>query len=479
MALLHYHSREGRLTLTAAILGSGMAFLDTTAVNVALPTIGETLGADFAQFQWILNGYFLTLAAFVLVAGALGDVYGRRRIFLAGVVLFALASLPCGLAPDPDLLIAFRVLQGLGGALLIPTSLAIIQTAFRPEDRGRAIGTWAAFSSIWSLAGPILGGWLIEAVSWRAIFLINPVLAAPVLWVAVRYVPRVVPPRGRRPDVSGAATAVVGLAGVVFALIEGPERGWDRPAVPAAAGLGVLALIAFVLIERRRADPMLPLGLFRVRGFAVANAITFLLYGVMASVFFLFTLQLQRVLGYSAFEAGAAAAPVTVMMFFVSPRAGWLADRFGPRRPLAGGLVVVAAGVAMLSGMAAGDTYLTGVMPGILVTGLGIGLSVPTVTTAAMGSLADRHGGLAAGVNNAMARTAQLLGIPLLPLAAGLSGIDRVAGATFSAGFARAMWIASAAVAFASVIALVALPQSAGHPPRAEGRAPSPERSPA
>lgn len=477
MALLHYHSREGRLTLTAAILGSGMAFLDMTAVNVALPTIGETLGADFAEFQWILNGYMLTLASFVLVAGALGDLVGRRRMFLTGVLLFALASLPCGLAPGPAVLIAARVVQGFGAAVLIPTSLAMLQTAFRAEDRGRAIGTWAAFSAIWPLAGLLLGGWLIEAISWRAIFLINPVLAAPILWVGWRHVPRTVPPHRRRPDVPGGLLAVVALAGLVFPLIEGPERGWARPVIGLSAVVGVLGAVAFVLVERRRADPMLPLRFFRERGFAVANVLTFLLYGVNGSVFFLFTLQLQRVLGYTALEAGAAVAPITVVMFFVSPRGGRWTDRAGPRWPIATGLMFVGAGVALFAGIGAEASYARSVLPGVLAVGFGIGLAVPAVTAAALGSLEDRHGGLAAGVNNAMARTAQLLGIPLLPLAAGLSGIDRVAGATFSAGFTRAMWIASGTVAFASVIALVALPAPARRSPAAESPGPHPERS--
>src|SRR5262245_3256416 len=326
-------SPGGRGALLTSILGSGMAFLDGTAVNLALPAIGDDLGTGFSGFQWIVNGYMLTFAALVLIGGILGDRFGSRRIFELGVVLFAATSVGCGLVPGTLGLVLARVAQGVSAALLVPTSLALVQKSFVASDRGRAIGTWSALSGLATVLGPLLGGWLIDAVSWRAIFFMNPVIAAGAIWAARRFVPEDAPTSDDPIDVLGAMTAALGLGGVVYALIEGPARHWP-PAVLAAGGTGVALLGLFLVIEARASHPMLPLRYFRIRAFSGANATTLIVYAILSGVFFLLGLQLQRVLVYSPLAAGASTLPITAMLFFLSPRAGRLADRVGPRLPM-------------------------------------------------------------------------------------------------------------------------------------------------
>ncbi len=456
-SLLTVGSPRGRGALLASILGSGMAFLDGTAVNLALPAIGDDLGTGFTGFQWVVNGYMLTFAALLLIGGTLGDRFGLRRMFELGVVLFAATSIACGLVPGTVGLIVARVAQGVGAALLVPTSLALVQSSFVPRDRGRAIGTWSGLSGLATVLGPLLGGWLIDAVSWRAIFLINPVIAMLSIWAARRFVPETAPTSRAPIDVAGSLTAALGLGGIVYALIEGPDRGWP-PAVIAAGAAGLVLLAAFLLVEARSANPMLPLRFFRNRAFAGANATTLIVYAMLSGVFFLLTLQLQRVVGYSPLAAGASTMPITVLLFFLSPRAGRLADRVGPRLPMTIGPIVAALGVALFSRVVASASYLTGVFPGILVFGLGLGLTVAPLTSAAMSSLPDRHAGTASGVNNAVARLAALLAVSLLPLAAGLSGIGDVGGVEFSAGFVRAMWIGAVILALGGVVAWLTVP---------------------
>lgn len=450
-------TRRGRGALLASILGSGMAFLDGTAVNLALPSIGEDLGAGFAAFQWVVNGYMLTFVGLVLLGGSLGDRFGSRRIFEVGVVLFAATSIACGLVPGTLGLIVARMAQGVGAALLVPTSLALVQASFVPRDRGRAIGTWSALSGLATVLGPVLGGWLIDAVSWRAIFLINPGIAVLTLWAARRFVPETVTTKQAPIDVAGSATAALGLGGIVYALIEGPDRGWPAAAIAAGAA-GIALLAAFLLVEARAANPMLPLRFFRIRAFAGANATTLIVYAVLSGVFFLLTLQLQRVVGYSPLAAGAATMPITLMLLFLSPRAGRLADHIGARLPMTVGPIVAALGVALFSRVVAGASYLTGVLPGILVFGLGLGLTVAPLTSAAMGSLPNGHAGTASGVNNAVARLAALLAVSVLPLAAGLSGLGSVGGAAFSAGFVRAMWIGAGTLVLGGAVAWLSMP---------------------
>ncbi|HEX5041396.1 MAG TPA: MFS transporter [Candidatus Polarisedimenticolaceae bacterium] len=454
---LRVETVRGRGALLASILGSGMAFLDGTAVNLALPAIGDDLGTGFAGFQWIVNGYMLTFASLVLIGGALGDRFGPRRVFELGVVVFGAMSAACGLVPGTLGLIVTRLAQGVGAALLVPNSLALVQASFVPGDRSRAIGTWSGLSGLATLLGPLLGGWLIATVSWRAIFLINPVIALGTLWATRRFVPPCVPTSREPIDVAGSVTAALGLGGIVYALIEGPHQGWPPEAVGAgAAGLALLA--AFLLVERRAAHPMLPLRYFRIRAFAGANATTLIVYAVLSGVFFLLGLQLQRVVGYSPLAAGASTLPITAMLFFLSPRAGRLAGRIGPRVPMTLGPIVAACGVALFSRVGAGASYLTEVFPGILVFGLGLGLTVAPLTSAAMGALPDGHAGTASGVNNAVARLAALLAVTLLPLAAGLSGIGTVGGSAFSDGFVRAMWIGAVSMAMGGVVAWLTVP---------------------
>lgn len=458
MTDLRVGTRRGRGALLASILGSGMAFLDGTAVNLALPAIGKDLGTGFAGFQWVVNGYMLTFASLVLVGGILGDRFGSRRIFELGVVVFAATSVACGLVPGTLGLVVARVAQGVGAALLVPASLALVQKSFVSTDRGRAIGTWSALSGLASVLGPLVGGWLIAAVSWRAIFFINPLIAVGALVAARRFVPEDTPTSDAPIDVVGSATAALGLAGIVEALIEGPARGWPGTTVVAGVA-GLLLLGAFLLVEARAAHPMMPLRYFRIRAFAGANATTLIVYAVLSGVFFLLGLQLQRVVGYSPMQAGASTLPITGMLFFLSPRAGRLADRIGPRLPMTIGPLVGAVGIALFSRIVAGAAYPTAILPGILVFGLGLGLTVAPLTAAAMSSLPEGRTGAASGVNNAVARLAGLLGVTLLPLAAGISGIGTVGGAAYSAGFVRARWIGAGVLALGGLVAWLTVPE--------------------
>lgn len=448
----------GRWVVAATVLGSGMAFLDSTVVNVALPAIGRDLHSGLAGLQWTLDAYLLTLGALLLLGGALGDRYGRRRVYVVGLVAFSLASAVCGLAPSLGALIAARAVQGVGGALLVPGSLALLSASFTPEDRGAAVGAWSGLAGAFSAVGPFLGGWLVDAVSWRLVFLINLPVAAVTVWVVRNHVPEsrdAGAAAGGPLDVGGAAAATVGLAGVVFALIEG-SAGGVTPLVAVAAVVGVAALVAFPILERRHAEPLVPLGIFRSRQFSGANATTFAVYGAFNGALFLFVVLLQQDLGYSALEAGSAMLPVTLVMLTLSARAGRLSQRIGPRVPMTVGPLVAAGGLLLLSRVAPGTRYLTGVLPAVVVFGLGLALTVAPLTAAVMAAVEERHLGVGSGVNNAVARVAGLLSVALLPLAAGLAGVDPGAGG-FAAGVRTALRISAgvcvvgAAVAWASV----------------------------
>jgi EmrB/QacA subfamily drug resistance transporter len=454
---LKYRSTPGRLALVASILGSGMAFLDATAVNVALPAIESDLHTGFAGLQWILNGYLLALAGLVLPGGSIADRFGRRRIFLVGVVWFALASVLCGIAPSAGVLIGARVLQGVGAALLVPASLAMVQGAFEPADRGQAIGAWSGFSGLTTILGPLLGGWFADTISWRLVFLINPLLALVTIAIALKWVPESRHERARHLDLAGAIAVTAGLGGIVFALIEGPELGWLHPAVLGSAAGGVAAIVVFIIIERHVRDPTLPLEFFQRRRFTGVTAATVPIYFALGGVMFLLTLQLQRVAHYSAFAAGAALSPVTLMLLVLSPPAGRLASRRGPRLPMTLGPFLAAAGIALMSRVDANATYAGDVLPAILVFGLGLGLTVAPLTAAAMAALDDEHAGLASGVSNAVTRMAQLLAISMLPLAAGLSGIHQIGGEAFSEGFQRSTWIGAALMAAGGLISFVTM----------------------
>jgi EmrB/QacA subfamily drug resistance transporter len=456
-------SPSGRWLILAAALGSGVAFLDGSVVNVALPAISRDLGGGFSTVQWVLDGYLLSLSALLLLGGALGDRLGRRRVFLVGLGLFTVASLACGLAPTGPVLIAARLLQGVGGALLIPGSLALIDAVIRREDRGRAIGTWAGLSGVAAALGPFLGGWLVDAASWRWVFLINVPLAAVAAVVTVRHVPesRDTAATGRL-DVAGAVAVSLGLGGVVFALIEAPVHGWTATTVVPLV-VGVLALAAFPVVERRASAPLVPLTLFRSAQFTGANLVTLAVYTALGGALFLLSLQLQQSLGWSALAAGLAFLPFTLIMLLFSSRVGALAQRIGPRWPMTIGPLVTAAGLALLVRVTPGAGYLTGVLPGVVVFGLGMALTVAPLTSTVLASVSEDHVGAASGANNAVSRVASLLAVAVLPLAVGLDGAGT---GPLGTGFPRAMLICAALCLVGSVIAFVTIRRGAAVTPR-------------
>lgn len=449
-----FTSSEGRWVLLATVLGSAVVFLEGTVVNVALPEIGRDLDAGVSGLQWTLNGYLLVLAALILVGGSLGDRYGRRRVFEIGVVWFTGASVLCAVAPSVELLVAARLLQGVGGALLTPGSLAIIQATFRVEDRGRAIGAWSGLGGIAAAVGPLIGGWLVDSASWRWIFLINIPLGALVVWVSRRHVPETRDPTvGGRLDLTGALLAALALGGITYALIQGPEQGMGSPPVLGFGLIGLASAVGFIAAERRNPRPMLPLDIFSSRQFSGANLVTFAVYAALGGVFFLFVVFLQVSLGYSALAAGAASLPITILMLFLSSRAGALAQRIGPRIPLTVGPLVIAGAMVLMSGIEPGDSYVDGVLPSVIVFGLGLSAVVAPVTATVLAAADPRHSGLASGVNNAVARTAQLLAVAVLPVAAGLAGGDFQDPGAMTDGFHTAMYIAAALCAAGGVLA--------------------------
>ena len=431
----------GRWLVVVTVLASGMAFLDATAVQVALPAIGRELDASLSGLQWTVTGYTLTLASLILLGGSLGDRYGRRRVFVIGVVWFAAASLLCGLAQDVGQLVAARALQGVGGALLTPGSLALIQSSFRPADRPRAIGLWSSLSGISGLIGPFLGGLLVDAVSWRLVFLINVPVAVLIVAAAGRHVPESRDPAHHaRFDHLGAVLGALTLGGVTYALI-GAGENMLRADVVSSAAIGLAAGVVFVVHERRAADPMLPPRLFADRQFTGANLATLAVYGALGGSGLFLVLQLQTVLGYDATAAGAAMLPSILLITLLSPRAGALAQRIGPRLPMTVGPLVVAAGTLLLAGVDGAEPYVVEVLPGSLLQGLGMAVVVAPLTATVLGAAPDALAGIASGVNNAVARAAQLLAVAALPVAVGLSGDDYAQPAAFTDGFRAAMLI--------------------------------------
>ncbi|MEU3517500.1 MFS transporter [Streptomyces sp. NPDC006654] len=450
-------SPQGKWILLTTVLGSSMALLDSTVVNVALPRIGEDLDASLSALQWTVNAYMLTLAGLILLGGALGDRYGRRKVFVTGVVWFAAASLMCGLAPTDAVLIGARALQGIGGALLTPGSLALIQASFHPDDRARAVGLWSGFGGIGAAVGPFLGGWLVDGPGWRWVFLLNVPLALLCVPVALRHVPESSGGTARsesggervhgRFDVLGAVLGALALGLVTYALIEGGVTG----VVVAVAGVGTG--VAFVQVEKRRRDPMLPLEIFASRQFTAVNIVTLCVYAAFSGFFFLTALQLQVVAGYSALAAGTALLPSTVLMLFLSARSGALADRIGPRIPLTVGPLLCAAGMLLMLRVGEHAHYLTDVLPAVLVMGAGMVTLVAPLTATVLASVDTARAGIASGINNAAARAAGLIAVAGLPLLAGMGPEAYRSATAFDAAFDRAMPICAGVLVLGSALA--------------------------
>lgn len=456
---LRLGSARGRWVVAAAVLGSGVAFIDGTVVNAALPAISKDLGAGLADLQWVVTSYLLTLGALLVIGGSLGDLFGRRRIFVIGLIGFAVTSVLSGAAPSIETLIAARALQGIAAALLVPGSLAIISASFRPDDRGAAIGAWSGLGGVATAIGPFLGGWLIDSFSWRLVFLINPPIVALTVLLTWRHVPETVEETAdRRVDYLGGVVLALGLAGLVDALIEGPGNGW----APTTLGLGLAgaaALVAFVAVEARSSHPMVPLHVFQSRQFSGANAVTFLVYGALSSVTFLLVVHLQTDLGYSALEAGAALLPVTVLMLMFSARVGAFAQRIGPRLPMTVGPIVLGIGTALLARVDAGSSYWTTVLPAAVVLGAGLTITVAPLTAAVLGAIDDDHAGVGSAINNAVARIAGLLAIAVLPAVAGLAGAG--GRLDLAHGFGRAMVIAGALAGVGGLVSFLTIRRGA------------------
>lgn len=444
-------SSRGTWILLTTVLGSSMAMLDSTVVNVALPRIGRDLNASLGALQWTVNAYMVTLAGLILLGGSLGDRYGRRRIFVLGVVWFAAASLLCGIAPNSVLLIAARALQGVGGALLTPGSLALIQASFHPDDRSRAVGLWSGFGGIGAAVGPFLGGWLVSGPGWRWVFLLNVPLALLCVPVALRHVPESADENAHgRFDVLGAVLGALSLALLTYALIEAQG---GTAAVVVSAVLGLAAAAAFVYVERHRPDPMLPPDVFASRQFTAVNLVTLCVYAAFGGFFFLTALQLQVAVGWSPLVAGTALLPTTILMLLFSSASGALSDRTGPRLPLTVGPLLCAVAMLLMLRVGPGANYLTDVLPALLVMGAGMVTLVAPLTATVLASVDTARAGVASGINNAAARAAGLVAVAALPLLAGMGPDAYRSASAFDASFNRAMPICAGVLVLGSVLA--------------------------
>ncbi len=441
----------GRLVIATTVLGSAVAMLTATVVNVALPTLARDLDASSSAQQWVINGYLLTISALILIGGTLGDRYGRLRIYRIGVAWFALASLACAIAPNIETLIAARLLQGIGGALLTPGSLAIIEASLRKEDRGLGVGRWSALIGVAGAVGPLIGGVLVDW-SWRYVFVINLPVAAAVLAMSARLPESSDEEAGATPlDHLGAVLTVLTLGGASYALIEGPNQGWTIPVIVAAL-VSVAALAMLIVVEPGRPGAMVPIDLFANRTFAAANLVTFLVYGGMGVVFFLMPIQLQVTAGFTPLRAGAAFLPSTAMMMLLSSKAGDTAQRIGPRIPLTVGPLLIATGLLLFVRVGPDARYLTDVLPAVLVFGLGLAISVAPVTATALGSVPSHRSGAASGANNAVSRTGQLLTIAAIPPLVGLTGDALSDPVELNAGFRTGMVVGAALVGAGALV---------------------------
>ena len=462
---LRLGNARGRWVIAATVLGSGMAALDATVVGIALPAIGRDFHAGVASLQWVIDAYTLTLAGLLLLGGTLGDSYGRRKVFAIGVVWFALASLLCGVAPTAGVLIAARALQGVGGALLTPGSLAILQASFAADDRSAAIGAWSGLGGVATAIGPFLGGWLIGAVSWRLVFFINLPLAVLVLAISARHVPETKSPGPvPRLDVKGAVCISGALAGITYGLIQASSSGWASAPVLVPLGVGAVLLGLFIVVEAREAQPMLPLGIFASRQFSAANAVTFVVYAALGGLLFLVPTVLQVVHGYSPIEAGTALLPVTFIMLALSARSGALAARIGPRLQMTVGPLVIAASLFLFTRIGGSGDYWTAVFPAVVVFGLGVAINVAPLTATALAAAPADHAGIASAVNNDVARAAGLIAVAVLPALAGITGDSYLHPAELAHGFKVAAMMAAVFCAAGGVLAFFTI----SNPPRAK-----------
>ncbi|MBU2094775.1 MAG: MFS transporter [Alphaproteobacteria bacterium] len=443
-----------RLVLAGTVLGSSLAFIDGSAVSLTLPIMQQQLGGDLASAQWIMNAYALMLGALVLAGGAAADRYGRKRVFLAGVVLFTLASLGCGLAPSLPTLIAARAVQGIGAALMTPASLALLGATFDDKGRGQAIGIWAGASGLMSAVGPVLGGWLTDTISWRAVFLINLPIAALAIWLVAAGARESRGARAGPVDWQGAVAVTLSLAAITWALTDAPKLGFANPLIVAALALGVLGVAGFLMIERRAPGPMMPLKLFRSRQFSGLNVYTLLLYGAFGGALFLLPFLLLRVHHYPAAQAGAALLPLSIALAVISPLVGRLVSRIGARPLLTAGPLLVAAGFGLMAWRAGDATYWTGVFPGLAVMAVGLGLAVAPLTDAVLAAVDDEYEGAASGINNAVARVAGLLAVALVGFVLGVADPDVILR-----GFRTALVVAAVVAAGAGVLAAVVVRQ--------------------
>jgi EmrB/QacA subfamily drug resistance transporter len=473
---LELRSAAGRWVVAGSVLGSGAVFLESSVVNVALPAIARDFHVGVIGLQWVINGYLLTLSALMLLGGALGDRFGRARVFAIGCVAFAIASGGCALAPSLISLVGLRVVQGAAGALLVPNSLAMLDLAFAGEERGAAIGQWAAWSAVSTAAGPFAGGWLVDALSWRWVFSAVIAFALIASVIVTRHIANDAIPKttaknaaSRRIDYLGAALGTFALAGIVGALMSGPATGFADWRVLAAGIGGVACMLAFVLAERKVDKPILPLSIFHSRQFSGVNAATFLVYGALSGLFFLLMPQLQGNLHYSAMRAGAALTPANVIMLVLSPIAGRMSARIGPRILMTVGALVAAAGMMLFARVHEGATYLGTILPATIVFGIGLSILVAPLTSAVLSAVKESDTGIASGINNAIARLAGLIATAALPLAAGIGGAAKLEGASFSAGYVRAMFISAGLCAAGAVVAFATV-RSDGRARAAQGR---------
>ncbi|MFD8244803.1 MFS transporter [Nocardia sp. NPDC059691] len=446
-------SGTGRWIMAAAVLGSALVSIDTTVVNLVVPRIGADLDADMVDLQWVVSGYTLALASLILVGGALGDRYGRRAVFVWGSVVFALSSAWCGVAPDVATLVAARVVQGVAGALITPGSLALIAASLDPRDQGAAIGMWSGLGGVAGAVGPIVGGWLVELAGWRSVFLINVPLAVAVAVVSMRRVPESRDPYApRRPDLLGTAVVVTGLVVLTYGFIAGQVE---------MQAAGAVLVAVFVIVQTRVRNPLVPPALFRSRQFTAVNLVTLPVYAALGCVLFLLLLQLQIVAGYSPLVAGTATIPITAIMLLSSGWIGRWAQRHGARLLMTIGLLLSAAGAMSLAGIGADGSYATAVLPGVLLLGAGMAVFVAPLTESVFASVPTEEAGIASGVNNAIARIAQLLAIAAIPGLVGISRTPLTDGVAFGAGYRAAMWICSALFASGATLAATLMPRPA------------------